>query len=667
MIEYIYMKRLTENLYILILIAVISVSYILIFIDPALVLSRNNDLQNVFWPVFYFIRQQIQIQHTLPLWNNLFLSGTPLLPDPQFSLFYPPNLLFMIFPTNLAFIAYFFIHSIIGSLGMYWLSRKAFNFSKPISLFTTLMYLFSPKMAGFLEAGHFGLFASFAWLPFILLSSIKLTQKTNILWAILLSVSLAAIFYTHTVMFVLVSAVTFIMVTILLFSQNLNKSARNLTVGISSLLSFLMSFIMVVGLIAVTLLPQIEWLPETTRFLLLQVKETYPIWTSIKEFIQIVFLPFSIGIQGIWTTDSEKWIALGFIPSVLTGYGIWNLKRRFKILVVVLIGFSFIISLNNASHIYSSLLKMDWFVLMRVSTRIWFIPIMLVTILNGFALEKMREKRYRKSLILLIATLAILEEITLSAIYLRKPVAQDTNGAPAEIYSLLKQDPELFRVYCVNRCLSQQKAAENNLQLIDGYNTLIQKNFYQQSWQLTGAYWNYYTLSIPPVGTYTFEKPQPDPISLGEFNTKYIISPYPLTNNNINLKKQFNNYYLYENKLLRPRAYFLTNKNSAGFVEAPITKYTPNQIIIDTTSHAASSVILSEVYSKGWKAYLNGKTPAPIQETPNALRAVDIQSDTKYVAFKYEPASFKVGELISVITILTIVNLIIFRKIQRKK
>lgn len=639
------MRKLRNFTYIYISLGVVFLFYIPIFINPSLILDRNNDLDQLFLPVFYYIKQQIQIYHTLPLWNNLFLSGTPLLPDPQFSLFYPPNLLFMLLPTNLAFIFYFLLHSIIGSFGMYLLSRRVFNFSQQISLFTVLMYLLSPKMAGFLEAGHFGLFASFAWLPFVLLSLVNLAKKPNILWAVLLSISMSAIFYTHTVMLILVSVTTLILATTLPFL---------IKTRLSFFLLLAISAIIAIGLVAITLFPQIEWFPETTRFILLQTRDTYPKWVSIKEFVQIVFLPLSLKINGIWIIDSEKWIALGFIPSLLAVYGAWNLKRKLKILVTLLAVFTFIIALNNASHIYSLLLKMDWFVLMRVSTRIWFIPVILITILSGFALEKMIDKGYKKYLIITIAILAILEEFTLSAIYLQKPVVQNTNMAPVEIYDFFKKDSSLFRIYCVNRCLSQQTATENNLQLIDGYNTLVQKNFYQQSWQLTGAYWNYYTLSIPPAGIYIFDKPQPDPISLGEFNAKYIISPYQLIDPHFVQLEKIGNYFIYKNTLLKPRAYFQLAKEEKT-QEVKITKYTPNEIVVNIPPNTLGILSLSEIYSKGWKAYLNGKTEVQVQQRPNALRLIDVNSAAKYVVFKYEPSTFQLGKMITTITIVSII------------
>lgn len=148
----------------LILLFSVLLYYFPILINPSLLLERNNDLQEQFWPVFYYIRNEFLHHFALPFWNNLFLSGTPLLPDPQFSLFNPINLVFVLFPTNLAFIIYFMLHSTLAAFGMYLLCTKVLNFSKFTSVSIGILYLSTPKIAGYLEAGHLGLFATSAYL-----------------------------------------------------------------------------------------------------------------------------------------------------------------------------------------------------------------------------------------------------------------------------------------------------------------------------------------------------------------------------------------------------------------------------------------------------------------------------------------------------------------------
>ncbi|MDO8619136.1 MAG: hypothetical protein Q7R49_04320 [Candidatus Daviesbacteria bacterium] len=620
--------------------------YIPIIFNPALILNRSNDLQDPFWPVFYYIKKEV-MHGVLPFWNNLFLSGTPLLPDPQFSLFYPLNFLFILLPINTAFIVYFIIHSFLAGIGMYFVGLKALNFSKPTCIIMAILYISTPKLSGYLESGHMGLFATFTWFPFILLSLLMIFKKTDLKWSLLLGFSMAGVFYTHTVAFILSLAFSVsLFVALAMPFKNKRYTLQLIFIVAGLILTF--------GLIAITFLPQNEWLPQTTRFLLLQTRDVYPKWFSIKEFLQILLLPLTIGFQNIQNLDSEKWITTGSTTLFLAFVGFISAKHKYKILLASGFIALTLVALNNASPIYSMLIRIDWYVLMRVSTRVWFIVIISVVILAGFALEKIKSTNLGRKVLPLVVTLAISEQLILSGVYLSKPVSVNLNPAPDSLYSYLKSDSEIFRVYCINRCLSQQKSAQNNLQLVEGYNTLVQKNYHEEAWQLTGAYWNYYTLSIPPAGTFTFEKPQPDPISLGDFNTKYVISQYKLINQNFSLEKKFNEYFVYKNNSFKTRAYFVNHNDSSKFTKAPIIRYSPNEIIVDTSEKTSQQLTLSEVYSPGWNAYLDNKILTNVQEKPNRLRQVDILPDTKFVVFKYESQSFQTGLMITLSTLILV-------------
>lgn len=621
--------------------------YLPVLLNPQLLLSRNNDLQEFFWPIFAYTKQYLLLDHELPLWNNMFLSGVPLLPDPQSFLFYLPNLIFLALPIGIAFITSFMIHTLIGGIGLYLCAKKAFKLSTTASLFTASLFIISPKVAGYLEAGHYGLVTSFTFLPFLLLASILLSQKQKFIYSLILAISLAGIFYTHTVTFILSSVITVITVitTIILTIPRKKWIKSSLLFCATALLTF--------GLIAITFLPQLEWTPETTRFLLLENRDVYPKWTSKKEFLEASFIPWVAGKDGLWNFDSEKWLSLGLLPTTFALVGFWQLKRKFKIALFILVAMVIVIALNNASPLYLYLLSKDWYVLIRVATRIWFIPVLLVIFLAGFGFEFLLKRKVNEKLLAVAVTFTVIELITISWLRLYKPLSPPEKFAPAEVYQFLKEDKEQFRVFCLNRCIPQQKAADEKLELVEGYNTLLQTNYYKHMWQLSGSYWNYYTLALPPIGAYTFQKIQPNAASLGEYNTKYILSPYELADKNFVFEKKFGNHLLYQNKLFLPRAYFKVNSEIQD-IEAPILNYKPNLVKVDTSKQLSQQLILAEVYNKGWKAYLNGEKQIPILETPSSLRLVNINSDTKFVDFKYEPDNFHLGKIITISTLILI-------------
>lgn len=127
---------------ILILIVISSLFYLPIIINPSILLARGNDLTIFFWPMIYFVKNIILTNHQLPLWNNLFFSGTPLLPDPQAPIFYLPNIIFLLFKNiDTGFFVSTYIHILVSSIGMYLLGRYGFKFSKK-SHFFVLFFIF---------------------------------------------------------------------------------------------------------------------------------------------------------------------------------------------------------------------------------------------------------------------------------------------------------------------------------------------------------------------------------------------------------------------------------------------------------------------------------------------------------------------------------------------
>lgn len=644
------MKKDRYSFFVFLLIIYAAVFILLpIIIEPKLLLARGNDLQEQFWPVFYFIREEFWKNHSLPLWNNLWFSGLPLLPDPQFSLFYPFNMIFILLPTDIGFIIYFLVHIIIGGVGTFITARCGFHFAKTPSLFCALLYISQPRLAGYLEAGHYGLVASIAWLPFTLLGVIKLLHQANVFWVIVLSVALAGLFYTHPVNFLLTAIISIAIFITLWLTDPRGKN------GIKPLILFIISGLLVFGLTAITLLPQIEWLPDTTRSLLLKDRDVYPKWSSFNEFILSVLWPIKLSI---WEIDTEKWIPLGIITSFLGFHGFLQVKKKFKVLLLFLLLAVFLVAANTISPIYPLLLSQDWYALMRVTTRIWFIPGLALTFLAGLGFESLY-KKLPHTLLLIIFISAIIESVSLSWARIYKPIDQQTK-ATNEVYEFVKRDKDRFRVFCVTRCLSQKEAAIYNLELVEGYNTLQQKNYYDQFIQLSQVFWDRYTLALPPFEIYTTREIQPYAPELTGYNVKYVISPYALNDKSFILRKESGGYLIYENPAVKGRAYFSNGK------EAPILEYLPNYIKIDTSSHETKQLIVAEVYNSGWIAKLNGEKPTEIKQTSNKLRQIEIEKDTRFVEMRYNPKSYQLGRIIS-LSSLIIVSTYLTYLLRRKQ
>ncbi|MCL5435096.1 MAG: YfhO family protein [Patescibacteria group bacterium] len=79
---------------------------------------------------------------------------------------------------------------------------------------------------------------------------------------------------------------------------------------------------------------------------------------------------------------------------------------------------------------------------------------------------------------------------------------------------------------------------------------------------------------------------------------------------------------------------------------ASISKYSPNQVEIRTSSNANSLLFLSDTFYSGWKAYVDNKE-SEIYLADYTFRAVSVPSGIHTVKFIYDPFSFKAGILVA--------------------
>lgn len=611
--------------------------YTPLFVNPSLFLNRGNDLQEFFWPAMYFVKNQIIQNHTLPLWNPMYLSGYPLIADPQAPLFYLPNIIILILPIDTGIILSILLHTIFASIFFYILASKGFSLDHRSSVFASLIYILIPRLSAYLEAGHLGLIFAHTWIPLAVYSAIKISRDRSMKFAVYYAVALAMLFFTHTITFLVVSA-SAVCLIFLSFAFN-PKRGRLASLIVRTILANFIAF----GFTAIALLPQIAWSGLSTRQLLLNHPETYPLWNSKIEFIKAALASWTLE-----SFDTEKIITLGVLPTVLSCLAFLKLSHKLKIVLVGVGVFILIIALNNSSPIYQMLISQKWFVLMRVTTRVWIIPTVIVCLLSAFAISKIKSKL----IVYLLMTLTLAELFFLSWKVQAKQPPIISNIAPQQVIDFIKNDPDQFRVFCTSGCISQKTAVINDIELVEGYNTLQQMNYYQYAWQYSGEWWDYYTLAIPPFGIRHQKLENLDTNALGLLNTKYVISPYEINNSKMRLVHKSNGYLVYLNEEYLPRAFTWPEKQ-----QVQILDYKPNQITLDTSNlQPGSQIVLSEVYSPGWHA--NGKI---IDEGPAIFRSFQTGNVNQRISVEYTPPLSGIGKTITGLTLVPCLFLLILK------
>ena len=96
-----------------------------------------------------------------------------------------------------------------------------------------------------------------------------------------------------------------------------------------------------------------------------------------------------------------------------------------------------------------------------------------------------------------------------------------------------------------------------------------------------------------------------------------------------------------------------------------IKKYTPNYISIEASLDYPGILILSDTYYPGWKAYVDGRR-AELYNADLLLRAVFVDAGKHTVEFRYEPASFMAGALISIGTVILLIAGSVFISFRRR-
>ncbi len=84
---------------------------------------------------------------------------------------------------------------------------------------------------------------------------------------------------------------------------------------------------------------------------------------------------------------------------------------------------------------------------------------------------------------------------------------------------------------------------------------------------------------------------------------------------------------------------------------AEIAHYQPEEVVVQLREHKGGYLLLSDTHYPGWRAWVDG-VESDIMLANHVFRAVAVAPAAKQVRFRYEPASFRLGLWISVVSLL---------------
>lgn len=345
----------------------------------------TTDVVSFIFPMQIFAIEQLK-QGIVPLWNNLILTGTPLLANFQSAPFSPTNFLYFVFPLLSAWSLQIILQPLLAAVFTYFLLRE-FHRSTLSAIVGSLCFSF----AGFITIwnqwnGH-SLVAAF--FPLIFLLTYKLLTSNNLIYGVLLSISLCLqIFsgYPQIIIYEFLGLLGFVF----LFRLNVLFSWGNI-------LKILFFYVLGITLAAIQLIPGLELLTLSQRKIeeVINVSAFLP-WQMIVTFLAPDYFGNHV-TRNFWG-PGDYTLVTGFsgVGVVILGAlgTVKNFKDKFLKFGLFLVFLALFISLENP---LSAALRNSGFLGLQAASahRSLILANLGLSILAAFGLDTLISKNYR--------------------------------------------------------------------------------------------------------------------------------------------------------------------------------------------------------------------------------------------------------------------------------
>jgi hypothetical protein len=98
---------------------------------------------------------------------------------------------------------------------------------------------------------------------------------------------------------------------------------------------------------------------------------------------------------------------------------------------------------------------------------------------------------------------------------------------------------------------------------------------------------------------------------------------------------------------------------------ARLASYEAKRVVIDATATKPSLVVLTDTFYPGWTATVDGRS-VPINRVDYLLRGIRIGPGRHTVVLRYRPTSWRIGWIISVVTLLALAGALVYSLIRRR-
>jgi hypothetical protein len=601
---------------------------------------ETTDFELIHWPTIQYIHDNLMRNGQIPLWDASRLSGQPT--STYLSVFwYLPQWLTILQPLTWMFTLSLLLHLVWCGFGFFRLMHKEGVQFWGMAL-ATLAWIGTPKLIGYIGDGQMNMVYALAWTPWLLLAFRKAAEKPGWQTGALAGVVLAVTFSADIQWFIYASIFGFVYgLAHLRFAR---QQVKNVVLAIATLaLVFLI-------LTAGGTLPLFDFIGYSRRAgLNLQEAGAYAI--EPLGLLGMLFPQYGLLYELV--------VYVGIGPLVLAIAGM--ARRKWFWFGTALVAILF--ALGKNSFLYPLLNPIFPFSWLRVPSRAWFIVAFCTAVLAGWGLDGILSsvKMSRIPRWAAPAMAAIVIVISLANIKWYD-TSQLTSYALSDspVRDWLEAQPGLFRVYSPDASIP----LPNRLQTAQGYNPLHLASYASFLGKAANMDLPGYSVAVPNIYIDANTPPEivaaaerPDASQLGLLNVKFLVSTIPLEADGIQLVKTFGEVKIYENRLVKPRAWL-----EGG--EAEITFWSPDRIELESQG-TAGRLVLSEIMYPGWQAWVDGN-PVPVETYDGILRSVNLSSGTHKIVFEFHPLSVYIGTAIAGVGWVGVIVALAFPFIKRK-
>ncbi len=657
-----------------------------------------------------FIKRSILVDHQIPLWNPLIMSGYPFAGDPLSGLWYPPGWLALLFPLPFGINLITALHIGVGSIGLFKLLRKL-SVRWEIAFIFGLSFALLPKIYAHYGAGHITYLYAVCLTPWLMWSEANRPEgrshfsKLNIILSALI---VLADMRWYPFALIAWGCIAVLSQTDYSSTDGVTKSKKSGTyrrywsvfykIGVEGFISLLIA--------APLLFPFVEFLLRSTRIYM----------TGGENLVYSLPPARLIGLLVPPEGGFAEWIVYPGIGVILLVVVSFLTKNRKIILPTLIFIVSLVWSLGNNVAIIGFIESLPGLNLIRVPPRIMFLGDIMAILASALTLDwilHLPDEKVKKRinliiigtglfLILLGAGLGILQggmnnsmirllivtaliigilillvrkanlmipiitfgiiltaDLFLSDITLFGP-SNTQNVMESKAIEIIKNDNSLFRVYSPAYSIGQEVAERYGIQLVQGVNPMQLASYVNYLEKATNIPYDKYSVVIPPLLepnseliTKSWTIGEMNTKYLNELNVKYVIFDSPMiSGEGWKLISNFEGQWLYENQTKVERAILLPQNAETRGTGIIINKYSPNEIFISIQQSGEFVLKLLEINYPGWRVWVDG-IEKPISEC-GIFRCVQLPINTNQVIFQYQPLSLYVGLFISGLLILMI-------------